>query len=214
MMTTLRAGVHPSMAYVPVGGTKASQREHEWSRAGSRFDVHLANLGFVRKADEFAFWSTAFGFFSNGHQVWQYGGVSALRPYLLKLPEEDRFIIAHSYGGAVVAYALAAKPTIKIRALITVDCPLRRDLDPIWEQARPAIPLHIHLYSKGWGSRIRVLGQRFRFMREMPWADHNLYIEGGHSGVLRLPKHIPQIDESLALVAHPILPPSEFPRPS
>lgn len=191
------------LIYVPVAGTNAKKREHEWSAAGSLFDVHLAKLGCNRKAEEFGFWSTALAgtfFTGSGHLAWQFGA-RQLREFLRTLPFTDRNLIAHSHGGAVVAYALAMRPQLSIRSLITVDSPMPRSLDDIWTHAAASIGMHVHLYGTGWRSAVRWLGQRARFKREMEWATYNLPIAGGHSGILRDPKHIPQIDEAIALVA-------------
>jgi len=187
-------------SYIPVAGTHA-KKKNQWTTRDSSFNQYMQKHGYYQNTDRFKFWSHAFGMFNDGHRIWQYGA-SRLAPFLLSLPEEDRLLITHSYGGAVGAYALAeiAMEGQKIRALIDIDCPLRRDLDEIWEQARPAIPLHIHLYSTGWGSRIRFFGQRLRFMRKAKWADYNISVKGGHSGVVREAKYIPQIQEALDLV--------------
>jgi len=109
-------------------------------------------------------------------------------------------LIGHSYGGAVIAYALAGRPLVRVRAAITMGTPLRRDLDPVWESAEEAIDLHVHMYGTGFGSWIRFAGQRGRFQRQMPWLEHNIGVKGGHSGICRKAKHIPQIDQALDIV--------------
>ena len=112
----------------------------------------------------------------------------------------DADLVAHSYGGAVVAYALAGRPMIRVRAVITMGTPLRRDLDPVWKLAEEAIELHVHMYGTGFKSWVRLAGQRFRPMRKMPWLVHNFAVKGGHSAIFRSAKHIPQIDRALRAV--------------
>ena len=189
--------------YVPVAGTNAKKRKHQWASAGSLFDVHLANLGFQRKAEAFGVWSTALAgtfFTGSGHLVWQFGA-RQFYEFMWGLPFEERNGVVHSHAGAIVAYALALKPRLVLRSLITIDCPMPKSLDAVWAEAKGSTKTHVHLYSTGWGSRMRWLGQRGRFKRQMEWATYNFPIAGGHSGILRAPKHIPQIDEALALVA-------------
>jgi pimeloyl-ACP methyl ester carboxylesterase len=191
--------------YTPIAGTN-EKHGHSWVDFDSLFDRHLDSRGFGRRARELRFWSAALAgtwFTFSGHQPWIFGG-EQLRKFLETLPVVDDIVqvvlIGHSYGGAVIAYALAGRPMIRVRAVITMGTPLRRDLDPVWTLAEQAIALHVHMYGTGLGSWIRFAGQRGRFMRKMPWLEHNLPVKGGHSGVFRKAKHIPQIDRALCLV--------------
>lgn len=190
------------MIYIPVAGTNARKREKEWTALGSLFNLHMYDMGFVRQADEFGFWSTALAgtfFTGSAHLAWQFGGQQLYR-FLQTVPFQDRNLIAHSHGGAVVAYALTLKPRLCIRSLITVDSPMPTSMDDVWWDGHFSIGVHIHLYGTGLGSHMRWLGQRGRFRRKMEWADHNLAIKGGHSGILRKAKYIPQINRALILV--------------
>lgn len=184
--------------YIPVAGTHGLKRAGEWVNAHSLFDQYLTSRGFTRRCAEFGFWSTALTgtFFSPDHLAWQFGG-QQLRAFLQTVPYESRNIIAHSHGGQVAAYAASLLPAIQIRSLITVDAPVRRDMDPVWEEARKHVVFHIHLYGHGVGNAVRWLGQRGRFRRQMPWADWNIRIKGGHSGILREAKHLGQLDSVL-----------------
>ncbi|HEU01317.1 hypothetical protein LCGC14_0795530 [marine sediment metagenome] len=191
--------------YTPIAGTN-EKHGRSWVDASSLFDRHLAAQGFERRAEELRFWSAALAgtwFTFSGHQPWIFGG-EQLREFLGTLPVVDGVVdvvlIGHSYGGAVIAYALAGRPMIHVRAVITMGTPLRRDLDPVWALAEEAIVLHIHLYGTGLRSWVRFAGQRLRFRRKMPWLLHNYAVKGGHSGVFRKAKHIPQIDHALSII--------------
>lgn len=171
-------------AYIPVAGTHGRTRDKEWVTSDSLFARYMSELGWTRTADNFGFWSTQLSgtfFCGSSHLAWQFGG-DMLRRFLLTLPYEDRIVIAHSHGGNVAAYGVSSG--VPIRALITVDSPVRRDMEEIWEAAVPHIGYHIHLYGTGFGSRMRWFGQRGRFKRRMPWADVNVRMKD-HSSILR-----------------------------
>ena len=185
------------VALIPVAGTNARKRRNEWVKAMSLFFQYVGGLHVVRFGDEFPFWSSALTgtFFTfSAHLPWQYGGVSNLRPYLKRLAFRDRILWLHSHAGAVGGYALAAEDDeeLNVRAVVTIDCPIRRDLDDVWIAAREHIRYHEHLYASGLG--MRWFGQRGRFVQQMSWADRNTKVKGWHSGSLRKPKHFHQLD--------------------
>ncbi len=180
--------------YVPVAGTNAGMQEHAWNREGSLFALFMRDHGFEWCGAAFGFWSTALAgtfFTGSGHLAWQFGA-KQLQAHVNALAYEDRNIWAHSWGGAVVAYLLADPKTERVRSVVTIDTPLQRRLDPVWYAGKHNRDYHEHLFSKGWGSRIRFLAQRGRPMRAMPWADRNTNITGGHSGMLNRQAFMPQ----------------------
>ena len=186
--------------YVPIAGT--NEHGASWCKPGSLFDTYLTRLGITRRQAARQFWSRALAgtfFTGSGHRVWQFGG-DDLRVYLDSISSyrlARTILIAHSYGGAVLAYALAKRPRIRVGAIITVGTPIRRDLDEVWEVARTSTQWHVHLYGTGFGSWMRWVGQRGRFARRMRWADLNYSVKGGHSGVLRKAQHIPQFAQAI-----------------
>ena len=194
------------LTYVPVAGTWGKKRETPWHDAGSMFDEYLTARHWRRKADAFEFWSTAragsfFLSFGNAHLAWEHGGEHLYR-FLRDLPYRERVIVAHSHGGQVAFEALALRPAVPVRALITVDSPVRGDMTEKRAEAIKVCALHIHLYGKGWGSRMRWLGQQGAFRRKMDTAHHNIAIKGGHSGILTKAKHVEQIDQALRVIRH------------
>jgi pimeloyl-ACP methyl ester carboxylesterase len=195
-----------TLRYVPIAGT--NEKTSSWASAGSDFEDHMKGAGFDRYADDHQFWSRALAgtfFTKSGHQVWTHGGFDVME-YLERWTEAElhrTVVIAHSYGGAVLAYALASSPRLRhhLGAIITVGTPIRRDLDAIWMSARDGSGVfHVCIYGTGLGARIRFFGQRGRFVREMSWADLKYGVKGGHSGMLRNPQYTPQINTALDAV--------------
>jgi len=154
--------------------------------------------GFERVGRTLRFWSTALSgtrFCGNNHLAWQFGG-EQVNDYL-ETVDAPVLILAHSHGGQVAAYALANGA--RCDTLITIDTPIRRDMEPVWQAGIWNRRRHLHLYGTGWGSRMRIFGQR-RFKRQMPWATKNRHIDGGHSGILTDPRHREQWHEVWAWV--------------
>lgn len=191
--------------YMPISGTH-EKRKKSWVNKGSMFDRFMTAFGFARLAEHgLRFWSGALAgtfFAGRGHRVWKFGG-RTVYAFLEKLTPEERaklVIVAHSHGGTVLAYALAMRPLLKVGAIVTVGTPVRKDMDDVWALAKEATDLHIQIYSVGVGSFMRWVGQRGRLRREMPWADVRWTVKGGHSGVLRKKKHMPQFARVLGRV--------------
>ncbi len=189
------------MNYIPIAGTGARRRHGRpnWLELGSEFETYMNARGLKRIGDGIRFWSSALGSrFMRGSEylVWQFGG-EQVDKYLHSIEYEDRNLIAHSWGGVVVAFAAAGLRDIKIRRLVTVTTPPRRDLDEVWEAAEKNIDSHLHLYAKGWGDRIGFIARRGRFKRQIESADENTRIDGGHSGILYKVKHFSQIDNTI-----------------
>lgn len=199
-----------SRVYVPIAGTWARKKQHRWHKAGSPFDRTMAGLGLTRDADTLGFWDTSIGgvsFCGNSHASWQYGGACLARFLEERDPASTAVVIAHSHGGQVAAYAATLR---RIGVLITVDTPIRADMEEKWEAAD--IGYHLHLYGTGIGSRMRVFGAGLRswfslraHRRTMPWADQNVSIRGGHSGILRDEKHMHQWGGIIAMVDNHLL---------
>lgn len=102
---------------------------------------------------------------------------------------ETVHLVAHSHGGAVCGYALAAEEPVTVQTLITVATPVRDDMQHVWELARRRVALWVHIYTDGdWW---QWLGSRFdgsfRFQRTMPLADYNLFVSGESHGSLMTP---------------------------
>ena len=213
--------------YVPVAGTwSRSHHDHAqaWYRVGSLFDRLLVRHGYQRveqdgdpERPDRGYWSgDVNGLLIQGvwrwvwirarHPAWRTGG-ETLRQFLRVRMRElgaagGVTIVAHSHGGQVLAYAVAALTAHTRAALgpihvITVDMPVRRDMAAPYELARQHCASWTHLYSqRGWQSRFRWLGNRFG-SRTLAVADRNIEVTGGHSGVLSQPAHLPQWDAIL-----------------
>lgn len=120
---------------------------------------------------------------------WEAGGDSLAYFMDDDVPYEDRNLIAHSWGGAVVAYGCRRR---KIRALITIGTPWRKDLEDVWAAARPNIGYWLHVYDAD-DDKVSVGGSigdgELGTNRRHPLANKNLPLKGiGHSGLLNDPK--------------------------
>ena len=195
------------LPYIPVAGTwfKEDTGDDRWYRRGSTIDNLFRGFGLERveqdgdpRTPDPGYWSGDVGGLlfhaGSGQHVWWSGGLELRRfiegrPRLMNRP---MVIVAHSHGGQVAAYALAGLRQIAHVRLITVDMPVRRDMRPVYAEARRNVGYWLHLHTRwGWGARMRVLGSRFG-SPTLDIADRNIPLRGGHSGVLRRPQHARQ----------------------
>lgn len=182
----------------------------EWAERGSDFRVMLARRG-VRVSKEFVWSEDLNGLpwwlsFTSGqrHSDWRAGGY-AFGLYQGRRRAAD--VIAHSHGGAVVAYA-CAKYGARVRRLVTVGTPPRADLDPVWEMALPNIGYWLHVYDgrcAPWTDWWRRLGQfgdwRLGWRAPQALADRNLALDGvGHSGLFNDPQRFGEWDRILEVL--------------
>lgn len=207
--------------YIPIAGTWArSRHDHEnaWYRRGSPFDRVLAGHGYERveqdrdpnRPDD-GYWSGAvnglliqwFAWWRDRHPAWR-TGAETLRGFLRgrrrELDEAGGVtIVAHSHGGQVLAYALAEMHgDVCPIHVVTVDMPVRRDMDGVYGRAARRCRHWVHLYSeRGWKSRFRWLGNRFG-PRALDVAQRNRKVTGGHSGILDDVGHIGQWHDILS----------------
>ena len=208
----------PNHLYIPIAGTWARARQdHEsaWYRRGSPFDKVMNKRGYERveqdrvpsRPDD-GYWSGAvnglliqwFAWWRDKHPAWRTGG-ETLRGFLRArrgelLDAGGVTIVAHSHGGQALAYALVDMHTaICPLYVVTVDMPVRRHMDDFYRRASAKCSCWMHRYSeRGWKSRFRWLGNRFG-PRTLEVANCNREVTGGHSGMLRNPRHIGQWDE-------------------
>jgi pimeloyl-ACP methyl ester carboxylesterase len=139
-------------------------------------------------------WSTELDGINNEHNTWDAAGRALahyITPPLLSdslVKPEDTYLIAHSHGGNVVAFA-CGKYGLKVNGLVTVGTPVRKDLYAIYEAASSNISRHLHLYA-GWRDYWQAFGAlfdgRFGIHREHPFATRNDQVpKGDHGSILR-----------------------------
>jgi hypothetical protein len=132
-------------------------------------------------ADPFL-WSGDLGI--TDHAPWQVAA-HALIWYCAAKALERPHVWTHSHGLQVVAYAAAWGQ--RFGELLDVSGPPRRDMDPIYEQARPNIARWCHVYDEGdmviEQGQIGTLGPT-RLTADL--ADENVKVDDhyGHSGLL------------------------------
>lgn len=183
--------------YINVAGTFGAMHPDDWFHPKSNLSKFLSEHGCepaVVDPMKRYMWSTEVDGIHADHSTWDAAG-RALAHYIVPpLFEEslikpiDTFVIAHSHGGNVVAYA-CGKYGLKINGLITVGTPIRRDLYAVYQAANSQISRHLHLYA-GWRDYWQLLGSlfdgKFGLHREHPFAEWNDEIKNGNHGcVLR-----------------------------
>lgn len=188
--------------YITVAGTFGARKGNDWFLPNSDFSKFLHEQG----CDQLEtnplkryMWSTALDGVDADNTVWDAAG-RALAHYIAPpllgeslVKPEDTYIIAHSHGGNVVAYA-CGKYGLKINGLITIGTPIRKDLYEVYQAASPNITRHLHLYA-GWRDYWQVLGAlfdgRFGIHRKHPFARSCKIPGGDHGSVLRDKKFFP-----------------------
>lgn len=188
--------------YIAVAGTHAAGRGMEWDHPDSALTSFLRENGAVpltiSPLKRYA-WSTALDGIDGNDETWDAAG-RALAHYVVPplaekslLTPEDTYIIAHSHGGNVVAYA-CGKYGLKVNGLITIATPVRGNLDGLYKEAAKNISRHLHLYA-GWRDYMQILGAirdgRWGIHREMPYATKNDKMPKGHGDILRDPSLFP-----------------------
>jgi hypothetical protein len=193
---------------VLVAGTHAWRdiTSRDWYSPGSWFALELERLGVspVFAPDVFGsgrrvgfVWSTdvgGVGFGSGDLAVWQAAGIQlfwwCVPPWCpeARIPPDELLVIAHSHGvqPALWAFALGLRGR-----LLSIGSPIRKDMLPIAERARPNIARWVHVHSDGsdnWQWLGALFDGRIGVYRQHPLADVNRLIpKVGHSEILRDP---------------------------
>lgn len=123
------------------------------------------------------------------HIDWQSGG-AALSYYMRMAGLKEIDVIAHSHGLQVALYA-AAVYGVKIRNMMSMGSPVRKDMEAVAKAARLDIKQWLHVHSDG-SDKWQWLGEMFDgklgIVREHPLADRNDFVpKVGHSELLRDP---------------------------
>lgn len=184
--------------YITIPGTGTEKRSFDWHLPNSELTKLLAEHDCVLLETsplKRYMWSTDVDGIDDNHLTWDAAG-RALAHYIAPpllgeslLKPEDTYIIAHSHGGNVVAYA-CGKYGLKINGLITVGTPIRKDLHDIYQAASGNISRHLHLYA-GWRDYWQWWGAlfdgRFGIHRKHPFAKNQKVSKGNHGSILRDP---------------------------
>lgn len=182
--------------YIAVAGTFGAKKQEDWHLPQSDFSKFLLESGFDQLETnplKRYMWSTALDGIDANNTTWDAAG-RALAHYIAPpllgeslVKPEDTYIIAHSHGGNVVAYA-CGKYGLKINGLITVGTPIRKDLYEVYQAAVPNISRHLHLHA-GWRDFWQIFGAffdgRFGIHRKHPFATENRKVPKDHGGILR-----------------------------
>jgi pimeloyl-ACP methyl ester carboxylesterase len=183
--------------YITIAGTFGAKHEQDWYHPDSDFSKFLLKHGCQQlEANPIKryMWSTEVDGINSDNNTWDAAGRALahyIAPPLLNaslVKPENTYIVAHSHGGNVVAYA-CGKYGLKVNGLITVGTPIRKDLHDVYKAALPNISRHLHLYA-GWRDYWQVWGAlfdgRFGIHRKHPFATRNCKVpKGDHGSVLR-----------------------------
>lgn len=192
------------MRTVLVSGTHGwrGTNDRSWYSQGSPFVTFLQQQGvdvvFTPEGQPFI-WSTdlgGVGFGKDDHAVWSSAGMNLFWycvPPLCpekRIPPNELAVITHSHGLQVALYAAAAG--LKIRVLIDVSGPVRKDMRSVAKKARPNIYFWDHVHSDA-SDRWQWIGSMFDghlgIVRQHPLADVNTMIpHAGHTGTLEQPE--------------------------
>ena len=201
------------MRLMCVGGTwsygRHSPIERRWWWPGSPWLTFMANHNVLSIGPDRPYsWSTGIGGMCSlrrggAHADWQASGES-LYAYLVPVvnghthpnPPYPYAMVAHSHGGEVALYAAAAG--LKIPCLVTVGTPVRADMEPVINAAKPNIGYWMHVYSiarwpwqRGfdWMQRAgELLDGHVGWQQKIKQANLNVGLKGvGHSGLLYKP---------------------------
>lgn len=211
--------------YVAVPGTWAwrdRDRADAWFNASSPFAAVLETINLAPLRPDAFLWTTRLNgtdgwrrwlrrwiprdWENSDHLDWQQGA-HALRWYCEVEGGNPDVLIAHSHGGQVAAYAIAAG-WIRPRLLVTVSTPPRADMTPFYELVARATTWR-HVYATD-GDLIQWGGNagdgRFDMVRrgEMPEASLNVGVPGaGHATVLHDPRFVREFLVAPGVLAPP-----------
>jgi hypothetical protein len=182
------------MRYILVAGTHGASRDDDFDALGSEFRTELNRLGLQPVSSTPFLWSTDIDGLWGKNIQWAIGGANLLSfavPPLCPeraVPSKELLVIAFSHGAQVALHAFASG--LKGR-LITVNPPIRDDMEPVISHARTNIVRWVNIYGD-WRDVWVVLGAlrdgHFGIRRQFEQADANLLVEGGHGSALRNPE--------------------------
>lgn len=184
-------GAERTRLYIAVAGTWGERSARNFALPNSAFSMNLETLGYVPASELQPFeWSTEIDGLCGKHAVWRFAGLSLfyyVAPPLYpeaRIPGDQTLVIAFSHGAQVALYAFAAG--LKGR-LVTVNPPIRTDMEATIAQARPNILRWINLYGD-WRDLWAALGAlrdgHLGIRRKMPQADDNILVPGPHGAAL------------------------------
>jgi hypothetical protein len=182
--------------YTPIGGTFSgidstpNAVDHWWEK-GSDFVNYLYTLNLViHPSAPFEWDGIIGGIFDPGLRVWN-AASRHFQCHVGPLPYHERNFILHSHAGQFGF--IAASRGLKIRNLITVGTPVRKDMESYIKLARPNIGAWLHIYD-GRCDWVSIAGslfdRRLKIQRNFPLADRNDDVRAfktGHSKMLAPP---------------------------
>ncbi len=200
-MDAVSSGVKTPAFYLPVAGTHGWNEDpykFDWWERGSAFNGFMAERNILLHPRSPFEWSTELdGMFQRNFATWK-AAARHLTCHLDQFHTFDRNIIAHSHGGQVAI--LAAFYGCKIRNLITVGTPVRKEIEDLLPAAVGNIGYWLHI-ADGKNDMWSVFGAigdgRVSVRHFFDMADRNDNIKGtgaGHTGILMKREFFPLWD--------------------
>lgn len=188
------------MAIVLVAGTNSwgNNDAVDWYVPAHAFAKYLESHGLEVMSDSGMpfIWSTDLDgvvLDRKNHTDWSAAG--AALSYFVRMHGVDEVdIITHSHGLQVVIFAIAHYG-LRVRRLVSVGSPVRKDMEYLSSIAKQNIGKWLHIYSDK-SDRWQWLGElfdgRLGIVRKHPLADRNDFVaKVGHSEILRDPSKYP-----------------------
>lgn len=187
------------MQFLAVNGTHENRetRGLSWSHPDSLLSQFLERHGLLNIASSAMLpfdWSNDLDL-GDGHD-WPAGGASLFYYLVPPLhpeyawPSKETVLVTHSHGLQVALHAAARG--LKVDRLLDLAGPVRKDMMPIANRARPNIRrwMHVHSdHSDRWQWLGEFLDGHFGIVRQHPLADRNISVaDVGHTSLLREPK--------------------------
>lgn len=178
--------------YLLVEGTHGETQQDQWNSPSGEFvRTVLPACGAVPVCDEPFCWTTAVDGLFGKDTTWQVSGMQ-LYYYCVpplcpasRVPSDELVVIAFSHGAQVALYAFAAG--LK-GSLITVNPPIRSDMDDVITKGLPNIHYWLNLYGD-WKDVWAVLGAvgdgHLGIRRQYKQANRNEMVPGAHGAAIR-----------------------------
>lgn len=179
------------MITILVAGTWGERDEAPWFMPESPFCQMLEEAGHTLAPEPFR-WDTELDGLWGGNGGWERAG-DALAWFAHLYSKGDAVdVITHSHGAQVAAYALARPDPLRVRHLVDVAGPVRKDMLPVWAAGARNLKQWTHIYT-GWRDHWQMRGALgsgwwpWEIPREMPAPAENVYEPGRTHGNLMDP---------------------------
>ena len=163
---------------IAVAGTHGGRHEKPWFHWGSDWWNEAERRGAQRAAVDRRRWGGEIDGIFGENENWIIGGEYLWDFIVHSCNPSETVIVAHSHGGTVVGEAICGK--MKVKALITLGTPVRRDTRLALGMMAEAAEAWTHIYSPSdWWQLLGGIGDgHFSLRRKMRHAHRNIRVKG------------------------------------